>query len=122
LSKPVIRPEIILAISSRLSLSAFAVPSVMSSRLGRCRTGRDPMLRACHERAPSLSRGESNGDDGIRTHDLRIANATLSQLSYVPGQCSRVIGPVRRIKGPRRPAWAAWVAEDILAGLTMRSG
>ena len=25
-----------------------------------------------------------NGDDGARTHDLRIANATLSQLSYVP--------------------------------------
>jgi hypothetical protein len=24
------------------------------------------------------------GDDGTRTHDLRIANATLSQLSYVP--------------------------------------
>ena len=26
----------------------------------------------------------SNGADGIRTHDLRIANATLSQLSYGP--------------------------------------
>ncbi len=25
------------------------------------------------------------GDEGIRTLDLRIANATLSQLSYVPG-------------------------------------
>jgi hypothetical protein len=24
------------------------------------------------------------GDDGIRTHDLGVANATLSQLSYVP--------------------------------------
>jgi hypothetical protein len=24
------------------------------------------------------------GDEGIRTLDLRIANATLSQLSYVP--------------------------------------
>lgn len=24
------------------------------------------------------------GDDGIRTRDLRVANAALSQLSYVP--------------------------------------
>ena len=24
------------------------------------------------------------GDDGIRTRDLCVANATLSQLSYVP--------------------------------------
>ena len=24
------------------------------------------------------------GDDGIRTHDLSVANAALSQLSYVP--------------------------------------
>ena len=27
---------------------------------------------------------QTNGADGIRTHDLRIANATLSQLSYGP--------------------------------------
>ena len=27
-----------------------------------------------------------DGDEGIRTLDLRIANATLSQLSYVPIQ------------------------------------
>jgi hypothetical protein len=31
-----------------------------------------------------LSPRESNGDEGIRTLDLRIANASLSQLSYVP--------------------------------------
>ena len=32
------------------------------------------------------SRGTANpnGDEGIRTPDLRIANATLSQLSYAP--------------------------------------
>ncbi len=29
--------------------------------------------------------GQKNGgDDGDRTRDLRIANATLSQLSYIP--------------------------------------
>ena len=31
----------------------------------------------------SVNWGKS-GADGIRTHDLRIANATLSQLSYGP--------------------------------------
>ena len=30
--------------------------------------------------------GISGGDEGDRTLDLRIANATLSQLSYVPTQ------------------------------------
>ena len=28
----------------------------------------------------------SNGDDGIRTHDLRLAKAALSQLSYIPSR------------------------------------
>ena len=26
------------------------------------------------------------GDDGTRTHDLRLAKAALSQLSYIPGR------------------------------------
>ncbi len=30
---------------------------------------------------------QNSGADGIRTHDLRIANATLSQLSYGPVLC-----------------------------------
>ena len=38
-----------------------------------------------HSKTPALI-WESTGDDGSRTHDLRIANAALSQLSYVPGQ------------------------------------
>src|SRR5690349_22698751 len=43
--------------------------------------------RAQKQKAP-VARGLSNeygGDEGDRTLDLRIANATLSQLSYVPG-------------------------------------
>ena len=28
----------------------------------------------------------STGDDGIRTHDFRLAKPALSQLSYVPDQ------------------------------------
>ena len=27
---------------------------------------------------------QSGGDDGIRTHDLYVANVPLSQLSYIP--------------------------------------
>jgi hypothetical protein len=30
------------------------------------------------------------GDDGIRTHDLSVANAALSQLSYVPFFLARI--------------------------------
>ncbi len=36
-------------------------------------------------RLSGLQRMPASGADGIRTHDLRIANATLSQLSYGPG-------------------------------------
>ncbi len=31
---------------------------------------------------------DSNGDDGIRTHDLWLAKPALSQLSYVPEPCA----------------------------------
>ena len=43
-----------------------------------------PHNRANRERQASF-RGVGTGGDGTRTHDLRIANATLSQLSYAPG-------------------------------------
>lgn len=37
---------------------------------------------------------KNNGDDGIRTRDLSVANAALSQLSYVPEYCpGRITGP-----------------------------
>lgn len=32
----------------------------------------------------TLKQAILHGDDGIRTRDLCVANATLSQLSYVP--------------------------------------
>ena len=35
----------------------------------------------CHPGAPEW---HATGDEGARTLDLRIANAALSQLSYVP--------------------------------------
>ena len=33
--------------------------------------------------------GDSGGDRGIRTPGLRIANAALSQLSYIPGHAKK---------------------------------
>ena len=41
---------------------------------------------AAETRSPAVAGGaiEDGGDEGDRTLDLRIANATLSQLSYVP--------------------------------------
>lgn len=30
--------------------------------------------------------GPTYGDDGTRTHDLRLAKAALSQLSYIPSR------------------------------------
>ena len=44
-----------------------------------------------------------NGDGGIRTHDLCVANASLSQLSYAP---------VKRITGIE-PATSAWEANIL---------
>ena len=43
-------------------------------------------LSSSPTRGRSRGQGQvTTGDEGIRTLDLRIANATLSQLSYVPG-------------------------------------
>ena len=44
------------------------------------------MTHPNNEKAPQFVRGLwiGGGDEEDRTPDLRIANATLSQLSYVP--------------------------------------
>ena len=39
---------------------------------------------SAHPTQEEVKHAEVIGDEGIRTLDLRIANATLSQLSYVP--------------------------------------
>lgn len=41
----------------------------------------------------TIERGilKNRGDNGIRTRDLCVANATLSQLSYVPVQTVIII-------------------------------
>jgi hypothetical protein len=48
------------------------------------------------------------GDDGIRTHDLRLAKPALSQLSYIPGDGNGTYPlqhPVSRITGAKAPGW-----------------
>ncbi len=37
----------------------------------------------------------NGGEDGDRTHDLRIANATLSRLSYFPSRTNRRLFCIR---------------------------
>jgi hypothetical protein len=39
--------------------------------------------RVCEGKSSMISVG--NGDEGIRTLDLRLAKPALSQLSYIPG-------------------------------------
>ena len=61
-----------------------------------------------------------NGDEGIRTLDLRIANATLSQLSYVPDVPPPYgihrAGSVKEL-GPDGGAWGT--VDDPLPGENM---
>ncbi len=49
----------------------------------RCSTIRATGLHK-ENRFPKTGLYFNGGDDGIRTHDLGVANATLSQLSYIP--------------------------------------
>ena len=57
-------------------------------------------IRACHWRVASLLKQEwDGGDEGDRTLDLGIANAALSQLSYVPKR-AKIIA---RRAGTRKP-------------------
>ena len=52
--------------------------------IGRFRTGKRPETHyPCG--VPAIFRRCLGGDEGDRTLDLGIANAALSQLSYVPG-------------------------------------
>ena len=43
---------------------------------------------------------KKNGDDGIRTRDLSVANAALSQLSYVPEKFRAGIRPGSSVVQP----------------------
>ena len=54
-----------------------ATTTFLGERRATCATAKD---KAAEYRRPRIF----GGDDEDRTHDLRIANAALSQLSYVP--------------------------------------
>ena len=61
---------------------------VVNDRLGSGDRQRSPGVG---NRAPAPSRPPPvGGGDGIRTHDLLVANQTLYQLSYAPGQNARI--------------------------------
>src|SRR6186997_2005956 len=63
----------------------------------RPRPIRSDFGRAPKQKADGIAVGlfRVGGDEEDRTPDLRIANATLSQLSYVPGK------PISITRGPR---------------------
>jgi hypothetical protein len=92
---------------------AFRATSVHAAQIeaqirGLCRRAQ-LLLRAVDRKARShawaTQEAVRGGDEEDRTPDLRIANATLSQLSYVPDGCSvdqrdRVVGGV--VQCPKR--------------------
>ena len=75
-----------------------------------------PSLRCCMGRVPGAE-AERGGDRGTRTLNLRIANAALSQLSYIPTRpWGTLLGPsrlhyrARLERGSRRGAFPAGLA------------
>ena len=75
------------------------------------------LIQAKNEKAPVGCFPFFGGPGGIRTHDLRVANAALSQLSYKPFifNCRFIIAPempnvnlffteIEKKIGARRPA------------------
>ena len=60
--------------------------------LGSCaarREGSSPFFR--RKKVPILRRFFVSGDRGTRTPDLCVANASLSQLSYIPRMCAGIL-------------------------------
>ena len=64
---------------------------VTESRLRVCGRWCSSSFRAAASPTTTRRAASGNGDEGTRTLDLRIANATLSQLSYVPEKQAHTI-------------------------------
>ena len=62
-----------------------------------------PALRRVIWMLPDFLKQVIGGEDEDRTHDLRIANAALSQLSYPPTSARFYIIPTRLSKRTPRP-------------------
>ena len=45
---------------------------------------KNPHKHWTYDPSNAYADSQKSGDDGIRTRDLSVANAALSQLSYVP--------------------------------------
>ena len=60
--------------------------------------GNGPFNPKAQSRVGARLRHGSGGAEGDRTLDLRIANATLSQLSYRPGAGAILASPNRRVQ------------------------
>ena len=65
-----------------------------------------PHARRCNKKARSNPARKNGGDEEDRTPDLRIANATLSQLSYVPTL-------VLRGRDSTTPRWKATISQRL---------
>ncbi len=68
-----------------------------------------------------------NGDDGIRTHDLRLAKPALSQLSYIPGGLENTLFRMHCQESPSTEAAGAspkthpTSEEEVSIGIKYRS-
>ena len=89
------------------------------ARAGRC-TGHQGYLPVRSARItkgwqPSLpARHRHGGDDGDRTHDLRLAKPALSQLSYVPAWACRPLRPSMIRHSPRAAQREPLTAEKVI--------
>ena len=73
------------------SFGGFGAPVFENQRIREILRPVDIGNSATNKKARQLPGFLFGGADGDRTHDLRIANATLSQLSYRPLEpCARV--------------------------------
>ncbi len=73
----------IAAACGQLRGSGIQSPAAASAPAAHARPGRDESKGPVDIR-PGLDLEHCGGDDGIRTHDFSVANAALSQLSYIP--------------------------------------
>ena len=96
------RPAVLAAIHRESDLPAGGSAGVGSARSSR-RRGRARRARSTHGEIPIGSTKKTppfggvsflGGADGDRTHDLSIANAALSQLSYGPLTGMRMVPQV----------------------------
>ena len=68
----------------KMWVSMWVILTTTNHRISPCRTKQPTIRRKKSLCLQGFLQIQTGGADGDRTHDLRIANATLSQLSYRP--------------------------------------